>query len=138
MKYCFYLLVFCFIKFQLCYSLPRFEVYWESQNSFLYNDDEQHNPWYIDLDAIDAGAPGYFGGPNEVTIHAADFCTTGCQEKYADEFCSQYPPEGIPAKPRTIDDWGTKFNITANMMKKGTAYFMFNFIEKYFFSSRQI
>ena len=31
----------------------------------------------IDLDAIDVGAPGYFLGPNVVTIHAADYCTTG-------------------------------------------------------------
>jgi hypothetical protein len=30
-----------------------------------------------------------------------------------------YPPEGVPAKPRTVDDWGTKFNITANMMRDG-------------------
>ena len=45
--------------------------------------------------------------------------TTGCQENYPDEYCSQYPPEGIPAKPRSIADWGTNFNITSNMMKKG-------------------
>ena len=31
----------------------------------------------IDLDAIDVGPPGYFLGPNVVTIHAADYCTTG-------------------------------------------------------------
>ena len=31
----------------------------------------------LDLDAIDVGAPGYFLGPNVVTIHAADYCTTG-------------------------------------------------------------
>ena len=54
-----------------------------------------------------------------MTIHAADYCTTGCQENYPDEFCDQYPPEGIPAKPRTINDWGTNFNITANMIKDG-------------------
>ena len=29
--------------------LPWFSVYWESQDSYMYNDDEQHNPWYIDL-----------------------------------------------------------------------------------------
>ena len=54
-----------------------------------------------------------------MTIHAADYCTMRCQENYPDEFCNQYPPEGIPAKPRTINDWGTKFNITANLMKEG-------------------
>ena len=43
----------------------------------------------------------------------------GCQENYSDEFCSKYPPEGVPAKPRTVDDWGTKFNITAYMMRDG-------------------
>ena len=100
-------------------AVPRFEAYWESEASFLYNDDELHNPWYIDLGAIDAGGPGYIGGPNTVTIHAADYCVEGCQENYPDEFCSQYPPEGVPAKPRTVEDWGTKFNITANMMREG-------------------
>ena len=59
-----------------------------------------------------------------VTIHAADFCTVGCQENYPDEYCSQYPPEGIPARPRTVDDWGTKFNITANMMKRGQIIYL--------------
>ena len=83
----------------------------------------QKTNFAILLHIVDVGPPGYIGGPNVVTIHAADFCTTGCQEYYPDEFCSQYPPEGIPAKPRTIDDWGTKFNITANMMKKGKYYF---------------
>ena len=102
-----------------CLAVPRFEAYWESEASFLYNDDELHNPWYIDLGAIDAGGPGYIGGPNTVTIHAADYCVEGCQENYPDEFCSQYPPEGVPAKPRTVEDWGTKFNITANMMREG-------------------
>ena len=32
-----------------CSSLIQFEAYWESLDSFLYNDDELHNPWYIDL-----------------------------------------------------------------------------------------
>ena len=59
-----------------------------------------------------------------VTIHAADFCTVGCQENYPDEYCSQYPPEGIPARPRTVDDWGTKFNITADMMKRGQIIYL--------------
>jgi len=54
-----------------------------------------------------------------VTIHAADYCAYNCQENYPDEFCSKYPPEGIPALPRTVEDWGTKFNITANMMTEG-------------------
>jgi len=103
------------------YSLPRFEVYWESQFSYKYNDDEAHNPWYIDLDAIAVGPVGDFVGPNVVTIHAADYCVEGCQENYPDEFCSKYPPEGIPAKPRTVDDWGTKFNLTSHMMEKGIA-----------------
>jgi len=102
-------------------SLPRFEVYWESQFSYAYNDDEQHNPWYIDLDAVAVGPAGDFLGPNVVTVHAADFCIEGCQENYPDEFCSKYPPEGIPAKPRTVDDWGTKFDLTSNMMQKGIA-----------------
>merc|ERR1719348_1760538 len=104
----------------LALALPGFEVYWESQESYSYNDDESHNPWYIDLGAIDAGAPGYIGGPNTVTIHAADYCVgRWCQENYPDEFCSKYPPEGIPARPGSVDDWGTKFNITANMMAEG-------------------
>ena len=67
---------------------------------------------------------GYLLGPNVVTIHAADFCTVGCQENYPDEYCSQYPPEGIPAKPRTVDDWGTKFNITADMIKRGQMIYL--------------
>jgi len=102
-----------------CLTLPRFEVYWESEDSFLYNDAEFQNPWYIDLGDINVGPPGYIGGPNVVTIHSADYCTFGCQENWPDEFCSNYPPEGVPAKPRTVEDWGTKFNITANMMRDG-------------------
>ena len=31
------------------HALPQFEAYWESQESYLYNEDELHNPWYIDL-----------------------------------------------------------------------------------------
>ena len=30
-------------------QLPRFQAYWESQLSYLYNDDELSNPWHIDL-----------------------------------------------------------------------------------------
>ena len=30
-------------------SLPRFQAYWESELSYLYNDDELNNPWHIDL-----------------------------------------------------------------------------------------
>ena len=47
-----------------------------------------------------------------VTVMGADFCVEGadiyvkqlfflvegCQENYPDEFCSKYPPEGIPVK----------------------------------------
>ena len=84
--------------------MPRFEANWKSEAIFLYNDDELHNPWYIDLGAIDVGGPGYTGGPNTVTIHAADYCVEGCQEDYKDEFCSKYPPEGVPAQPRTVED----------------------------------
>ena len=62
-------------------------------------------------------------------IHAADYCTNGCQENYPDEFCSKYPPEGIPAKPRTIDDWGTNFNITSNMMQKGMNFYMWGTLD---------
>ena len=119
MSICSFLLL-CLLAGQ-SFTFPRFEVYWESQASYMYNEDELHNPWYIDLGAIDVGAPGYIGGPNTVTIHAADYCVQNCQEDYPDEFCSQYPPEGVPAKPRTVDDWGTKFNITAAMMKEGIA-----------------
>ena len=44
------------------------------------------------------GSPGFLGGANVVTVGHADFCVEGCQEDYPDEFCSKYPPEGIPAK----------------------------------------
>ena len=30
-------------------ELPRFQTYWESQLSYLYNEDELNNPWHIDL-----------------------------------------------------------------------------------------
>jgi len=103
------------------HTLPQFEAYWESQYSYLYNEDESHNPWYIDLGDIDAGPPGYLEGPSIVTIGFADICTDKCQESYPDEFCSKYPPEGIPARPRTVEDWGTKFNITSNILTKGIA-----------------
>jgi len=98
--------------------LPWFSVYWESQDSYMYNDDEQHNPWYIDLGDIHAGLPGNTAGPSTVHIAFADTCVSACQESYPDEFCSRYPPEGIPAKPRSVDDWGTKFNITSNMLAR--------------------
>jgi len=98
--------------------LPWFSVYWESQDSYMYNDDEQHNPWYIDLGDIHAGLPGNTAGPSTVNIAFADTCVSACQESYPDEFCSKYPPEGIPAKPRSVDDWGTKFNITSNMLTR--------------------
>ena len=47
---------------------------------------------------INAGPLGYLDGPNVVTIGFADQCVQGCQEEYPDEFCSKYPPEGIPAR----------------------------------------
>ena len=117
-------LIFFLASLNTSFSLPRFEVYWESQFSYDYNDDEAHNPWFIDLDAVAVGSPGDFVGPNVVTIHAADYCVEGCQEDYPDEFCSKYPPEGIPAKPRTEGDWGAKFNVTSNMMEKGKYDFL--------------
>merc|ERR1712098_969581 len=98
--------------------LPWFSVYWESQDSYMYNDDEQHNPWYIDLGDIHAGLPGNSAGPSTINIAFAGTCVSACQESYPDEFCSRYPPEGIPAKPRSVDDWGTKFNITSNMLAR--------------------
>ena len=50
-------ILYCFscLFFQTCSTLPRFEVYWESLDS--YNDDNT-GPWHIDLDAIDVGPPG--------------------------------------------------------------------------------
>jgi len=115
------LLAACLSQYQVLTSdqLPRFNAYWESQLSYLYNDDELDNPWHIDLGNIDVGPLGYPGGPNVVTIDSADYCVEGCQEDYPDEFCSNYPPEGVPNKPRMVDDWGTKYNITANMMEQG-------------------
>jgi len=115
------LLAACLRQYQVLTSdqLPRFNAYWESQLSYLYNDDELDNPWHIDLGNIDVGPLGYPGGPNVVTIDSADYCVDGCQEDYPDEFCSKYPPEGVPNKPRMVDDWGTKYNITANMMEQG-------------------
>ena len=55
MKYYIVFLVFFYVVFQTCSTLPRFEVYWESLDS--YNDDNT-GPWHIDLDAIDVGPPG--------------------------------------------------------------------------------
>jgi len=111
----FLLVLFSVLPYSV-FTLPRFEVYWESEFSYEYTGADA--PWHINLDEIDVGVPGYLG-PNVVTILAADYCTVGCQENYPDEFCSKYPPEGIPGKPRTVDDWGTKFNITANIMERG-------------------
>ena len=54
-----------------------------------------------------------------VTIDSADYCVFLCQEHFQDEFCSKYPPEGVPNKPRVVDDWGTKYNITANLITEG-------------------
>ena len=74
---------------------------------------------YCSTGNIDAGPLGYLGGPNVVTIDSADYCVASCQEDWPDEFCSKYPPEGVPNKPRAVDDWGFKYNITANMITEG-------------------
>merc|ERR1711892_359559 len=100
-------------------QLPRFQAYWESQLSYLYNDDELSNPWHIDLGNIDVGPLGYLGGPSVVTIDSADYCISSCQEHWPDEFCIKYPPEGVPNRPMHVDDWGVKYNITANMITEG-------------------
>jgi len=100
------------------YSLPQFEAYWESQESWSELEDLT-NPWFIDLGDINVGPPGYLGGPSVINIAFADICVMSCQEDYPDEFCSKYPPEGIPAKPRTEEDWGTKFNKTSVLMTRG-------------------
>jgi len=105
----------------LGHSLPQFEVYWESEYSYDFPGDIDSPTWYIDLENIKAGLPGNLAGPGIVTIGFADSCVGGCQEEYPDEFCSKYPPEGVPSKPRRNDDWGTKFNITSSMMTKGIA-----------------
>jgi len=105
----------------LGHSLPQFEVYWESAGSYEYPGDIDSPTWYIDLENIKAGLPGNLAGPSIVTIGFADGCVEKCQEEYPDEFCSKYPPEGVPNKPRSVDDWGTKFNITSSMMTKGIA-----------------
>ena len=47
-----------------------------------------------------------------MTIDSADYCVEPCQEEYPDEFCSDYPPEGVPSG-------GTKYNITAKMVRDG-------------------
>ena len=55
-----------------------------------------------------------------VTIDSADYCVAPyCQEYYPDEFCSKYPPEGVPNKPRVVEDWGTKYNITGDLVAEG-------------------
>ena len=54
-----------------------------------------------------------------VTIDSADYCVESCQEEWPDEFCSDYPPEGVPNRPRVVGDWGTKYNITAKMVRDG-------------------
>ena len=58
-------------------------------------------------------------GPSVVKIAAADYCVDNCQESYPDEFCWKYPPEGVPAEPRAVEDWGTKFNITSTRITEG-------------------
>ena len=115
-------------------ALPRFEVHWESEKS--YEDvDPLVSPWHIRLGMIvdtsyliqmqlysgdiDVGPPGYLGGPSVVTIDSADYCVASCQEDWPDEFCNKYPPEGVPNKPRVVWDWGTKYNITGNLVTEG-------------------
>ena len=68
---------------------------------------------------INVGPPGYLGGPSVVTIDSADYCVSSCQEDWPDEFCSKYPPEGVPNRPRIVEDWGTKYNITGKLMEEG-------------------
>jgi len=99
-------------------ALPRFEVHWESEKSYVDND-PLVSPWFIRLGDINVGPPGYLEGPNVVTIDSADYCVEGCQESWPDEFCSKYPPEGVPNKPRAVEDWGTKYNITGDLMTEG-------------------
>ena len=65
------------------------------------------------------GPPGYLGGPSVVTIDSADYCVASCQEDWPDEFCSKYPPKGVPNKPRVVGDWGTMYNITGDMVAEG-------------------
>jgi len=117
---CQQILVFLTLLFQTK-AQPRFEVFWESSVSYQYVDEKQYNPWYINIGDFDTGGLGYIGGPNVVTVRGADFCVEGCQENYPDEFCGKYPPEGIPFKPRTVEDWGTKSNITSEVLAKGIA-----------------
>ena len=47
---------------------------------------------------IESGPPGNLNGPSIVTIGFADTCVEACQESWPDEFCSKYPPEGVPAR----------------------------------------
>ena len=54
-----------------------------------------------------------------MTIASADYCVSSCQEEWQDEFCTDYPPEGVPNKPREVEDWGTKYNITSTMIREG-------------------
>jgi len=102
----------------LAAAMPRFEVHWESEKS--YEDvDPLVSPWHIRLGDINVGPAGYLGGPSVVTIDSADYCVASCQEDWPDEFCNKYPPEGVPNKPRVVWDWGTKYNITGNLVAEG-------------------
>ena len=49
MRVCYFLC--CFVT--SVSPVPQFEVYWESQESYLNNQDESHNPWFIDLGMYD-------------------------------------------------------------------------------------
>ena len=120
----------------LAAALPRFEVHWESEESYE-NVDPVVSPWYIRLcryfsiiyllkmqllsGDINVGPPGHLEGPSVVTIDSADYCVGNgwCQEYWTDEFCSKYPPEGVPNKPRAVNDWGTKYGITSYLVQEG-------------------
>jgi len=113
------ILCICLSKLSAREPIQLFQAYWESELSYLFNDDEINNPWHIDLGDIDVGPLGYQSGPHMVTIASADYCVHLCQEEWEDEFCTDYPPEGVPNRPRVVDDWGTKYNITSAMIRKG-------------------
>jgi len=104
----------------LAAALPRFEVHWESEKSYE-DTDASWSPWYIKLWDINVGPPGHLEGPSVVTIDSADYCVGNgwCQEYWPDEFCSMYPPEGVPNKPRAVENWGTKYGITSYLVREG-------------------
>ena len=117
----------------------RFEAFWASSQSYLFQDDKQHNPWYLALGQLHNNPPSQKQKVNLLwnnptarwhqlwrrRLHWGTKCghcdgcrllcgrwkclwctipsllyllVEGCQENYPDEFCSKYPPEGIPNK----------------------------------------